>query len=298
MNDINYDLITKKYREFFFPVLCIAMSKYLTSFVDSALVSSFLGVDRMPSISLCFPVVCFISLFHGMFGIGGSLIAANAYADHDRNKGNRVFSAAMTVIVLIGIFTAFIGTALRSFIVPLLCKDPSLQQDVEKYYSVLVLGFPFMCLLFCISFFVRTDGCPKLTTNAMLLSNAVNLCMDCILMKFCGMGLEGAAAATIIGYLCGIIFIITGYIKSPKRQLQLVLPFSDGLKILFDDIRNICINGFSTASVWLYLMISVQVMNSLILTYGDTVDLQAFSICKNSVNLCYILFLGIAQTLF
>ena len=196
MNKINYQLITRKYREFFFPVLFIAMSKYLTTFVDSVLVSDFLGVERMPAINFCFPVVCFISLFHGMFGIGGSLIAANAYADHDRNRGNRTFSAAMTVIVMIGVLAALIGTALRSAIVPLLCGDPSLQNDVETYYSVLVLGFPFMCLLICLSYFVRTDGCPKLTTAAMLISNAVNLCMDCVLIKGCGMGLEGAAAAT------------------------------------------------------------------------------------------------------
>ena len=297
MNKINYQLITRKYREFFFPVLFIAMSKYLTTFVDSVLVSDFLGVERMPAINFCFPVVCFISLFHGMFGIGGSLIAANAYADHDRNRGNRTFSAAMTVIVMIGVLAALIGTALRSAIVPLLCGDPSLQNDVETYYSVLVLGFPFMCLLICLSYFVRTDGCPKLTTAAMLISNAVNLCMDCVLIKGCGMGLEGAAAATIIGYLSGIMIMLIGYINSPKRQFRLVSPFSDGARKFLGDIRSICFKGFSTASVWLYLMIGIQVMNSLILTYGGPIDLQAFAICKNSVNLCYILFLGIAQTL-
>ncbi|MBR6872107.1 MAG: polysaccharide biosynthesis C-terminal domain-containing protein [Ruminococcus sp.] len=297
MKEINYSLITKKYREFFFPVLLIAMSKYLTTFVDSALVSTFLGVERMPAVSLCFPVVCFISLFHGMFGIGGSLIAANACADHDRDKGNRVFSATMTVIVLIGVLTALVGTALRSVTVPLLCGEPSLLEDAETYYSVLVLGFPFMCLLISLSYFVRTDGCPKLTTIAMLISNAVNLLMDCVLMKFCGMGMEGAAAATIIGYLCGILFLLAGYIKSSKRQYRFVLPFSDGLRTLFADIKNVCVSGFSTASVWLYLMISVQVMNSLIIAFGDQAGLQAFSVCKNSVNLCYILFLGIAQTL-
>ena len=297
MKEINYSLITKKYREFFFPVLLIAMSKYLTTFVDSALVSTFLGVERMPAVSLCFPVVCFISLFHGMFGIGGSLIAANACADHDRDKGNRVFSATMTVIVLIGVLTALIGTALRSVIMPLLCGDPSLLEDAETYYSVLVLGFPFMCLLISLSYFVRTDGCPKLTTFAMLISNAVNLLMDCVLMKFCGMGMEGAAAATIIGYLCGILFLLAGYIKSDKRQYHFVLPFPEGIKTFFRDIKNVCISGFSTASVWLYLMISVQVMNSLIIAFGDQAGLQAFSVCKNSVNLCYILFLGIAQTL-
>ena len=62
-NGIDYYLITNKYREFFFPVLMIAMAKYLTTFVDSVLISTFLGVDRMPAVNLCFPVVCFISLF-------------------------------------------------------------------------------------------------------------------------------------------------------------------------------------------------------------------------------------------
>ena len=297
MNKISYHLITSQYREMFFPVLFIAMSKYLTSFIDSALVSSFLGVERMPAINLCFPVVCFISLFHGMFGIGGSLIAANAYADHDRDRGNRVFSVTMTTISMIGVFIALIAEMLRSYIVPLLCTDPSLQKDTSAYYSVLVLGFPLMCILICLSYFVRTDGCPKLTTVAMLISNAVNLCMDCVLIKGFGLGLEGAAAATIIGYVSGILIMLIGYLKSPKRQFRLVSPVSDGSATFWSDIRSICTNGFSTASVWLYLMICVQAMNILITTYGDPIDLQAFSICKNSVNLCYILFLGIAQTL-
>ena len=170
-NGIDYRLITDKYREFFFPVLMIAMAKYLTTFVDSVLVSTFLGVERMPAVNLCFPVVCFISLFHGMVGIGGSLIAANAYAEHDRNKGNRVFSAAMTFIVMLGVFTAFLGMVLRSYIVPLLCSDPSLRKDTGTYYSVMILGFPFFCLLICLSRFIQTDGFPKLTSNAMLISN-------------------------------------------------------------------------------------------------------------------------------
>ena len=151
MNKISYHLITSQYREMFFPVLFIAMSKYLTSFIDSALVSSFLGVERMPAINLCFPVVCFISLFHGMFGIGGSLIAANAYADHDRDRGNRVFSVTMTTISMIGVFIVLIAEMLRSYIVPLLCTDPSLQKDTSAYYSVLVLGFPLMCMIGCAS---------------------------------------------------------------------------------------------------------------------------------------------------
>ncbi|MBQ9209110.1 MAG: polysaccharide biosynthesis C-terminal domain-containing protein [Oscillospiraceae bacterium] len=297
MKDIDYQLIKRKYREFFFPVLFISMSKYLTSFVDSVLVSAFLGVEKMSAVNLCFPAVCFISLFHGMFGIGGSLVAANAYADHDRQRGNRVFSVTMTGIVLIGIVTALGGTLLRSRIVPLLCSDVSLQKDVESYYSLLVVGFPLMCLLFSLSYFVRSDGSPRLTSYSMLISNGVNLFMDWVLMKLLGMGLEGAAAATVIGYVCGIVFMLTGYIKSPKRQYRLVLPLADGAGTAVRDIGKICSSGFSTASVWLYLMISLQVMNRLILNCCGLMDIHAFSVCRNSVNICYVLFLGIAQTL-
>ena len=295
MNNRRYQLITDKFREFFFPTLSISMANNMAALVDAMLVSTFLGVNRLPAVQLCFPVVAFTSLFYGMFGTGGSLIAANAQADRDRIKACRVFSVSVTAVTGVGILVAFLGTVFRPQMIAMLCSDLSLRADVSEYYSVLVLGFPFMCLLMSLSFFVRSDGCAKMASHSILISNGVNLLMDCLLMKGFGAGLRGAALATIIGYLCGLLFLLIRYGRYPKRQFRLVSPIPSGTKLFLADISAICGRGFPTAAFWLYLMISVRITNNLVLSYGGASGMQAYTICRNSMSLAYIFFIGTAQ---
>ena len=295
MNNRRYQLITDKFREFFFPTLSISMANNMAALVDAMLVSTFLGVNRLPAVQLCFPVVALTSLFYGMFGTGGSLIAANAQADRDRIKACRVFSVSVTAVTGVGFLVAFLGTVFRPQMIAMLCSDLSHRADVSEYYSVLVLGFPFMCLLMSLSFFVRSDGCAKMASHSILISNGVNLLMDCLLMKGFGAGLRGAALATIIGYLCGLLFLLIRYGRYPKRQFRLVSPIPSGTKLFLADILAICGRGFPTAAVWLYLMISVRITNNLVLSYGGASGMQAYTICRNSMSLAYIFFIGTAQ---
>ncbi|MBE5848877.1 MAG: hypothetical protein E7298_01755 [Lachnospiraceae bacterium] len=297
MNKRRYQLITDKFREFFFPTLSISMANNMAAFVDALLVSTFLGVRRLPAVQLCFPIVAFTSLFHGMFGIGGSLIAANAQADRDRIKGCRIFSVSVTSSAVVGILVAIFGTLFRHQIVSVICSNLNLQADVLEYYSVLVLGFPLMCLLMSLSFFVKADGCAEMASHSILISNGVNLLMDFVLMKGLGTGLIGAALATIIGYICGLLFLIIRYGHYPKRQFKLITPIPNGMKLFLDDIFSICQKGIPTASIWLYLMISVQITNNLVLSYGGALGVQAYTICRNSMSLAYIFFTGTAQTM-
>ncbi len=297
MNKRRYRLITDKFREFYFPTLSISMANNMAAFMDALLVSTFLGVRRLPAVQLCFPIVAFTSLFYGMFGIGGSLIAANAQADREKIKGCRIFSVSVTSAVVVATLVAIFGTLFRHQIVSILCSDPNLQTDVLEYYSVLVIGFPLMCLLMSLSFFVRADGCAKMASHSILISNGVNLLMDCVLMKGLGAGLKGAALATITGYICGLLFIMIRYERYPKRQFKLITPIPNGMKLFLEDISAICQKGFPTAAIWLYLMISVQITNNLVLSYGGALGAQAYTICRNSMSLAYIFFTGTAQTM-
>ncbi len=293
--ELKYNLITRKYRELFLPNITITMANNLAAFVDTIMISLFLGVSRMPTIQLCFPVLAFMNFFQTMFGIGGSLLAANAQADYEKDRGNRLFTVSICTVVGVGCLVALAGTLFKSRIVSLICSNPELINDISDYFSVLVLGFPLMCFLVTVSFFVRVDGCAKLASSAILISNVMNLSMDFILIKGMGMGMKGAALATIVGYICGIVYLVISYMRHPKRKLRPIE--CSNSRMVWSDIKEICSKGGSTASVWLYLLVNVQVLNSLILNYGGSVAMQAYSICKNSLSLANMFFLGTSQTM-
>ena len=214
-----YQLIAKKYREFFWPTIAMTMANNLALFVDSVLVSTFLGVGRMPAIQLCFPIVAFVNLFYWMLGIGGSLLASNTMADHDRDKASRLFSVSMFTVVIFGFAVAVLGNLFLPRLTGILCQEPTLMDDVKAYARVLLMGMPFLCFIMSLSYFARADGSPKVGFWAVLISNTINLCMDVVLIRFCGMGLTGAALATLIGYVFGCLYMVK-YLRSKNRQMR------------------------------------------------------------------------------
>ena len=289
-----YRLISEKYREFFWPTIAMTMANNLALFVDSVLVSTFLGVGRMPAIQLCFPIVAFVNFFYWMLGIGGSLMASNTMADHDRDKANRLFSVSMFTVVAFGFVVAVIGNLFLPQLTMVLCQEASLMDDVRAYARMLLLGMPFLCFIMSLSYFARADGSPKAGFWAVLISNSINLCMDVVLIRFCGMGLTGAALATIIGYIFGCLYMVK-YLRSKDRQMRFVNPIKGGH--YRNDIKSICAKGISTASSQLYITARTQILNMIITVYGGALGLQVFSIYKNSLFLVYIVFIGTAQTM-
>lgn len=294
MTDNRYKLISKKYKDFFWPTLAMTMANNMALFVDSVLVSTFIGVEKMPAVQLCFPIVAFVNMVYWMLGLGGSLLASNLTADHNRDKANRIFTVSMISVVVFGIAVAVLGTLFMPGISQLLCKDEMYLGDVREYGRVLVCGMPLLCFIMSLSYFSRADGSPKTGFWAVVISNCVNLSMDIVLIKFCGLGVRGAALATVIGYVCGCLFMIR-YLRSKKRQMRFVDPFKGGG--FFKDLKSIALKGIPTASSQLYIMLKTQILNTMITSNVGSVGLQIYSIYSNSLFLVYIIFIGTAQTL-
>ncbi|MBR6044191.1 MAG: hypothetical protein IKP47_01005 [Ruminococcus sp.] len=294
MTDNRYKLISKKYKDFFWPTLAMTMANNMALFVDSVLVSTFIGVEKMPAVQLCFPIVAFVNMVYWMLGLGGSLLASNLTADHERDKANRIFTVSMISVVVFGIAVAVLGTIFMPGISQLLCKDEMYLGDVRDYGRVLVCGMPLLCFIMSLSYFSRADGSPKTGFWAVVISNCVNLCMDTVLIKFCGLGVTGAALATVIGYICGSLFMFR-YLCSKKRQMRFTDPFKGGS--FFGDLKSISVKGIPTASSQLYIMLKTQILNTIIISNVGSVGMQIYSIYSNSLFLVYIIFIGTAQTL-
>ncbi|SDB59329.1 Na+-driven multidrug efflux pump [Ruminococcaceae bacterium FB2012] len=296
MTDLKYRLISHKFKEFFLPTLFMTLANNMALFVDSLLVSSFLGIEKMPATQLCFPIVTFVNLVYWMLGLGGSLLSSNAQADHDRKKADTLFSTAMFSLIVFGLMIALLGTVFLNPLSRFLCVDEELRGDCRDYCSILVLGVPLLCYIMSMSYFARSDGSPRLPFISVLVSNVINLCMDIVLMKGFGMGIKGAALATLIGYIGGAASI-TRYMFTKKRQLRFISPFVNGIKAFFAVFRSICIKGFPVASTQLYLTVSAQVINTIITVRCGQLGLQAYSMYRNSIFLGYIVFIGTSQTL-
>ena len=294
MKDRKYRLVNKKYREFFWPALAMAVANNIAVFVDSVLVSHFLGADKMPAIQLCYPMDAFVNMMYWMLGLGGSLLASNYIADHEKEKADRVFSISIFTVTLFGLLVAVFGNLFLPQLSVILCRDIGFRPYVIRYGRMMLVGMPFICFIMSISYFARVDGSPNTGFYVVLVSNIVNLCMDVVLLKIVGMGLEGASLATVLGYCCGILYLLT-YLRGSGRNMRFVNCFRGGG--FFRELKLIVKKGIPTASSQLYMMIKAGVMNTMVLAYGGAVGIMTYAIYSNSLFLVSMIIIGTAQTL-
>lgn len=289
----NYKLLSGKFREFFFPTLFTSMTGNICMVVDSIIVSNLIGAMALSAIQPVIPVSTTVNLVYWMIGLGGSVLCSVAKAEFDSEKSNRIFSVSIVALLIFGILIAILGTVFAPQIVPILCPSAQVQPLVYQYYSVYVLGMPFLCYIMSLSYFIRADGIADLPFRALLVSNVVNIIFDLIFIGVFKLGIPGAAWATIVGYIFGCTYMSTYFFNS-KRTLKFALVKA---KNFVGTLANICKSGFSSASTQLYLTIKVFVINNLITLYIGQPGLSAFNICYNSLFILYMFLIGTAQTM-
>lgn len=301
MYERRYDLLKSKFNEFLLPTLLTTMANNICLFSDSLIVSFLIGSFNLAAIQVVVPIVTFVNLIYWAIGLGGSVLMASAKAEYDEFKSNAYFTVSVISLVVIGILFAVVGLLFIDSIVGFLCSSnmgggSQLFLLVKNYLSITLIGIPFMCYMMCISYFARADGMPKLPLVAVIITNVINIVMDFVYLKFFGLGIGGAALATVSGDIVASIFI-SYYFFSNKRTLKLLSVSKIKFKQFMGYFKDIIVSGFPPASVQLFITLKIFIINYLIQIVIGGVGLVAFSVCDNASFLIYMFAIGISQTM-
>ncbi|WP_296847936.1 MATE family efflux transporter [uncultured Methanobrevibacter sp.] len=288
----NNKLIKSKFWQYFFPTVLSIFASNMAVVVDALIVSALLGVEALSGLQIIFPFICFVNLLCWMIGLGGSLICASAKARFDEDEANKIFSVAVMSILLIGIIIVVIGLIFPNVIIGFLSNSPNINQYALDYFRMYLIGVPFFCFMFCMFYFVRTDGMPRFTSTALIIASIIDPVIDIILINYFHMGMGGSGLATALSFVGGSLYIATYFFKS-NRTLKIVkVKFTSNIK----DFINICKSGFGGASTQIYLTITGLMYNGVIIYLMGNDGLIEQQICTNTLLIISIFFIGLVQT--
>lgn len=176
--------------------------------VDSYFIGQ-LGAQQLAAISFIFPIsVALSSLGVGiMVGINSVVARAQGAGDDDRAARRATFGIVFAVgcgVVL--------GLALYALLDPLfrlMNADDALMPFIRTYMQPYAISFPLLLAIMGINGVLRGQGEARKTSLVSITYAAANWVLDPILVTgalgFEGFGIVGAAYATAIGWICGII---------------------------------------------------------------------------------------------
>ena len=84
-------LLTRKYRQFFFPSLVAAIALSLSDFVDSIVVSNLLDTTALSIVNVCMPLMTLMATVYIMLALGGVLLYTERRGKSDPKGAETIF---------------------------------------------------------------------------------------------------------------------------------------------------------------------------------------------------------------
>lgn len=243
-----------KLLRFVFPSIVMMIFTSIYSVVDGLFVSNFAGKTALAAINLVFPVLMGLSALGFMIGTGGSAIVAKTLGEGEKEKANEYFSMLVYVTAIGGILLSILVTLMIPEIARMLGAKGELLDNCILYARISFISMPaFMLQNVFQSFFVTAEK-PKLGLYVIVTAGVTNMVLDFVFVGVLGLGLTGAAVATVCGEFIGGLFPILYFTRPNSSLLHLGKTHFNGRVLL-----QTCINGSSE----LMTNLSSSIVNSL-----------------------------------
>ena len=222
------------------PSMAMMLFTSIYVIVDGFFVSNFAGKTAFAAVNLIMPFITILGTVGFMVGTGGGALVAQARGEGDAKKANRWFSLIVWFALISGIVLAIFGALLMEPVTYLFGADDAMVSDCVLYGRVSMISLPFYILQFAFQSLFNTAGKPGLGFGVTVASGLMNIVLDFVLVGFLGMGVLGAAAATVCSELVGGIVPLVYFLAPNSSYLRL-----GRCALNWHVIAKTCINGSS-----------------------------------------------------
>lgn len=266
-------------------IMLVFMSLY--QMVDAVFVSNFVGENALSALNIVYPVPSVIIAISIMLATGGSAIIAKNMGEGNNQKAKENFSMIIFVGLIVGTIFACVCTIWIEPIINLLGATDVLYQYCYDYLYIIMLACPMTTLQMLFQTFFVTAGKPHLGLGLTVFGGVLNVVLDYFFMAVLGLGVKGAAIATICGYIFPAIISLIYFTFNKKGTLYLVKPKFD-----LGALIKTCTNGSSEMVTNLALAIITLMFNKIMLKYLGENGVAAITIVLYAQFLLTSIFMG------
>ena len=198
----------KRLAAFSAPLIAANLLQYVYQFVDMGVVGNIVGEAGLVAISNASTIVFIISSIAIGLMSGCTVAVGNRVGARDVQGQRRAFAASLGVALLGAAAITLAGTALAHPVFSLMgVPDASLAQTVA-YLEAISLGAVGLFLLNAACAFLRAQGDSIGPLAIMAFSAVSNVVLDLVLIAYVGLGVVGAAVATVAAQSVGAVFAL------------------------------------------------------------------------------------------
>lgn len=204
------------------PLMVAQILQLLYNVVDRIYIGHLPGSDglALTGIGLVFPIVSLISAFVNLYGMGGAPLCSIRRGAGKTDEAEKIMGNTAVLLFFTSFALMAVCYILKRPVLYLLGASDNTYPYANTYLIIYLLGTVFFMLGNGMNNFITSQGFPGIAMCTTLLGALINLALDPILIFGFGMGIEGAAIATVFAQMVSAVWVLK-FLTGKKAILRL-----------------------------------------------------------------------------
>ncbi len=178
------------------------------------------GAMALTGVGVCFPIIMIISAFAAFAGMGGAPLASISLGRGDRDGAERILGNCFTLVLFL---SAVLTVFFQIFKEPVLYAFGASGNSVGyglSYVEIYLYGTVFVQIALGLNTFISAQGNAATAMLSVLIGAVLNIILDPIFIFTLGMGVRGAALATILSQAASAAWVLS-FLTSRRSGIRI-----------------------------------------------------------------------------
>ncbi len=272
------------------PTIITMLVVVIYNMADTFFIGQTNDAMQVAAVSLSTPVFMLFMALGNLFGIGGSSAISRALGAGQEERAKHISSFCAYAALGAGVLFMLIFLIGMNGILALIGASENTIGYARTYLSYVAFGGPFIMFGTAFGHMLRGEGAAKQSMAGNLIGTVTNIVLDPILILWAGMGVAGAAIATVIGNMAACCFYLH-YLLRGKSVLSIhPKDFRAGEGIAL----GVMAIGIPASLNNILMSCSNIVYNKQLVGYGDT-PVAAMGVAMKTNMLVVLLQIGLCS---
>ena len=178
------------------------------------------GAMALTGVGVCLPLIMIVSAFAALVGNGGAPRATIAMGQGDKEKAEVILGNCFALQILVSaVLTVILLLGDRTFLMAFGASDNTIEYAVA-YMDIYAVGTLFVQMTLGMNAFITAQGFAKEGMLSVLIGAVANIILDPVFIFLLGMGVRGAALATILSQALSCFWVL-GFLFGKRTYLRL-----------------------------------------------------------------------------
>lgn len=202
---------------FALPMILGSFFQQVYNMADSIIVGQYVGSAALAAVGACAALTnVFICIALGG-GVGAGVLVSRAFGARNYERMKTIVSTSLISFLVLSILLGGLGFVLSRPMMRLLQTPADILDTATLYLRVYFLGFPFLFMYNILSNMFTSIGESRIPLALLIFSSVLNIFMDLWMVASLGMGVFGAALATLISQGISAVFSLFIFLRRMRR---------------------------------------------------------------------------------